>query len=139
MTAAMNPLLRDATKHLRELGFVNAALIRESYDPRHFGDAEAVFRVGRLLLRFTRERGRDFLDLASTEAPEEFHFLDDVDIAMGWSSVEQVRAKHEPEALTRALDRVFRNLPILEQAFSQERERFTQARWKRKEAAHEPR
>ena len=36
------------------------------------------------------DRSQDFVDLGSTATPERFHQFDDVDIAMGWRSVEQV-------------------------------------------------
>jgi hypothetical protein len=47
---------------------------------------------------------------------------------MGWRSVEQVLAKREPEALMSVLSRLFQNYPSLEDAFSDEQERFTRAR-----------
>ena len=125
---AANPLVQDAMDRVKAVGFKNVELIRDRYDAQHFGNAEAIFRVGRVLLRFRRDRGQGFVDLASTASPERFHQFDDVDIAMGWKSVEQVLTKREPEDLTSVLKRLFQNFQHLEDAFSGEQERFTRAR-----------
>ncbi|MBN1612370.1 MAG: hypothetical protein JW940_37410 [Polyangiaceae bacterium] len=124
----MNPLVQHAANLLRAAGFDDVELKCEKYDTQHFGNAEAVFRVGSLLIRFQRERAQDFVDLASPSRPEEFHQFDDVDIAMGWKSVEAVLAKREPEDLGSVLTRLARNFAHLEEAFSGEQERFTRAR-----------
>ena len=120
--------MKDAREHLKAVGFKDFELIRERYDPENFGNGEVIFRIGRLAVRFQRDRSQDFVDLGSTATPERFHQFDDVDIAMGWRSVEQVLAKREPEALMSVLSRLFQNYPSLEDAFSDEQERFTRAR-----------
>jgi hypothetical protein len=116
---------------LREAGIEAAELVRASPDGASFGDAEAVFRVARLLLRFVRERGQEFMDLGANASPEQFHQFDDVEIAMCWKTIDQVLAKREPENLSQVLARVSRHLKELDEAFSPERERFTRARVER--------
>ena len=128
---AVNPLVQHAASLLKAAGFDDVELKSERYDTQHFGNAEAVFRVGSLLIRFQRDRAQDFVDLASPSRPEEFHQFDDVDIAMGWKSVEAVLAKTEPEDLGSVLSRLMRNFAHLEKAFSGEEERFTRARVKK--------
>jgi hypothetical protein len=127
----MNPLVQHATKLLRDAGFNQVELVKEKYDAQQFGDAEATFRVGSLLLRFQRDRGQDFLDLGSVSSPEKFFLFDDLDIAMGWKSIEEVLAKSEPESLASVLGRISQNFAQLEEAFSDEREPSTRARVER--------
>ena len=100
-------------------------------EARTFGDASAVFRLGSLLLRVTRERGQEFLDIAASVEPKVFHQFDDVDIAMGWKSVDEVLAKREPENIAAVLARVSANRSALGEAFSGDREHLTRARVER--------
>lgn len=96
-----------------------------------FGDTAVVFRIGSLLLRFTKERGEEFLDLAASVEPAVFHQFDDVDIAMGWKSINDVLAKREPEDIDILLARIKSNLDILSESFSGNHERLTRARVQR--------
>jgi hypothetical protein len=100
-------------------------------DVKHFGDAEAVFRVGTLLLRLVRDRGQEFMDLATSATPDKFHQFDDVVIAMGWKTIDEVLAKREPEPLSQTLARLSQHFAELAEAFSGEGERFTLARVER--------
>ena len=81
--------LRLATANLKDVEEV-------SFSPEQasFGNSEAVFRIGSVLLRLIRDRGQEFLDLASSVEPTVFHQFDDVEIAMGWKSINDVLAKH---------------------------------------------
>jgi hypothetical protein len=116
---------------LREAGIDAAALVRASPESASFADTEAVFRVAGLLLRFVRDRGQEFLHLAANAAPGPFHQFDDVEIAMGWKTIDQALAKREPANLSEVLARLSRHLEELDEAFSPERERFTRARVER--------
>lgn len=104
---------------------------RESFDPQNFGNGEVVFRLGPLLLRFIRDRGQDFLDVASAIAPDHFHQFDDVEIGMDWKSVEGALAKSEPEPLADMLRRMRNRLGELELAMSGNQELFTRDRIER--------
>jgi hypothetical protein len=75
----------DSVKaQLLDAGLTDATLVISSApEGQPFGDADAVFRVDRLLLRFVRDRGQAFLDIASNAAPTQFHQYDDFEIAMG--------------------------------------------------------
>ena len=110
---------------LREVGFAESHLVRASPEGKSFGDAEVVFRVGTLLLRIVRERGQEFVDLATSATPDKFHHFDDVEIAMGWKTIDEVLAMREPEHLTRVLARLSQHFAELDEASSAERERFT--------------
>lgn len=112
-------------KQLADAGVKGANLVISSPVGQSFGDTEAVFRLGGLLLRFVRDRGQTFLDIASDTAPAKFHQYDDVEIAMGWRTIDEVLAKHEPEDLGVLLARLRVNLDVLSDAFSSDRERLT--------------
>jgi hypothetical protein len=125
----MNPqFVEEMQDALSKAGLSDAELVSTSPQTAAFGDTAAVFRVGQLLLRFTRERGQAFIDLASQAAPTTFHQFDDVDVAMGWRSTEEVLAKREPEPVHSVLGRVSGNLGVLCDAFSGDQERLMRAR-----------
>lgn len=127
----MSSLVNVVQNSLREAGLGDAEPVSAAPDSPAFGDTAAVFRLGPLLLRFTRERGQEFVDLASQSEPETFHQFDDVDIAMGWRSVDEVLAKRGPEPIVAVLQRVKTNFAVLREAFSGDRERLTRARVER--------
>ena len=112
---------------LAETG-LEATLVRASFDAPSFGNSEVVFKIENLLLRFVRDRGQSFLDVASEAAPANFYQFDELEIAMGWRTVAQILAKREPEELESILKRVRENLSFLIRAFSGDQERFTRAR-----------
>jgi hypothetical protein len=90
---------------LREAGFADSELVRAAAEGKSFGDAEVVCRVGTLLLRIVRDRSQEFVDIATNVRPEKFHQFNDVEIAMGWRTIDDVLAKREPEHLSEILVR----------------------------------
>jgi hypothetical protein len=126
----MVTLTECAKARLLDAGLDNTALVRSSAEDQPFGNADVVFGLGELLLRFVRDRGQTFVDIASSAAPTEFHQFDDIEIAMGWKTIDQILAKREPDDLGIVLTRVRENLGTLTDAFSGDRERFTRARVK---------
>lgn len=113
---------------LAKLGLGDAELVFVAPESPAFGNTAAVFSIGPLLLRVTSERGQQFVDIASQAEPTKFHQFDDVDIALGWRSVDDVLAKSDPEPVGSVLLRVKDHLNALSEAFSGGRERFTRAR-----------
>jgi hypothetical protein len=122
------PFVEEIQEALAQSGLSDAELVSTTPETAPFADTAAVFRVGPLLLRFTRERGQAFVDLASQVEPTTFHQFDDVDVAMGWRSTDDVLAKREPEPIHAVLRRVSANLGALGDAFSGDQERLTRAR-----------
>jgi hypothetical protein len=120
--------VEEIQEALAEAGLSDAQLVSATRETAAFGDSVAVFRVGPLLLRFTRERGQAFIDLTSAANPTTFHQFDDVDVAMGWRLTDDVLAKREPEPIHSVLRRVSANLGALGDAFSGDQERLTRAR-----------
>lgn len=127
----MSSLVDIVHSRLSEAELGDAELVSATPTSAAFGDTAAVFRIGTLLLRFTFERGQEFVDLASQLQPETFHQLDDVDIATGWRSVDEVLAKREPEPISAVLQHVKANFAVLCDAFSGDRERLTRVRVER--------
>jgi hypothetical protein len=69
--------------------------------------------------------------LAAQSDPDRFYQFNDVDIAMGWRSVDQVLAMREPEAVSAVLQRLNANFTVLHDALSGDRGQFTMARIER--------
>ena len=116
---------------LANAGLSQAALVSASPGGQPFGDAAVMFRVDGMLLRIVRERGQVFLEVAAVAASNEFHQYDDVEIAMGWKTIDQVLAKREPEDLGTVLTRLHARLAELNDAFSGNRTELTKARVER--------
>lgn len=69
----------------------------------------ATFQIDNALIRFINEDGEDFLDLASSLEPTHFFIFDDVDVAFGWKTLEEVLAKRFPEPVSEVLARLAEN------------------------------
>ena len=118
---------------LEQAGVTGAELMSAEPESRAFGDTSATFRLGRLLLRFVRDRGEEFLDVGSADDPDVMFQYDDVEIAMGWRPVDEVLEKRAPEPIERVLQRVAMQVPQLQSAFSPERAADTIDRVRRAE------
>ena len=122
----------DAVKaQLAAAGLSQATIVSASPEGQSFGNTAVVFRLGGLLLRFVRDRGQAFLEIAVESAPTEFYQYDDVEIAMGWKSIDQVLGKREPEDLGVVLARLRANFTELKNACSGDRTEFTKTRFER--------
>src|SRR6185503_15914041 len=106
----MSSLMSVMRGKLIDAGLDDAELISSPPGAAPYGDKSTIFRIGPLLLRIVSERGQEFVDLASKSTPEKFHQFDDVEIAMGWRSVDEVLAKREPEPIESVLQRVKANM-----------------------------
>lgn len=116
---------------LSKTGIDGAESIRAISDAKNFGDAEAIFRVGPLVLRFLRDRSQEFLELATNVAPDKFYQFGDVEIAMGWKTIDEVLAKRELEPLSSVLARLHEHRAEMSEALSSDRESLTRARIER--------
>ena len=119
---------------LEQAGMTGAELVSAEPESPAFGDTAATFRLGRLLLRFVRDRGEEFLDVGSADNPDAWFQYDDVEMAMGWRSVDDVLEKSAPEPIERVLDRVAGRFPQLQAAFSPDSASDTMALVRRAEA-----
>lgn len=112
-------------------GIGDAELVSAAPVSAAFGDTLAVFLIRPLLVRFIRDRGEVFVDLANQSVPEIFHQVDDIGIAMGWWSVTEVLSRSEPVAIGAVLQLLKANFDAIRDAFSGDRERLTRARVER--------
>jgi hypothetical protein len=123
-----HPFARSVAERLKAAGLVGAEMVSSTPTSSSFGDAEAMFRLGPLILRFVRDRGQDLLDVATATAPDQFFLLDDLEVAMGWRTIGEVLAKQDPESLDAILARLGERASELTDALSVVRERATRAR-----------
>jgi len=121
----------SVSNRLKAVGLTDIQFLAANSSNLEFGNAEAVFGVGPIVVRVVRDRGQEFVEIGSSNAPNQFHQFDDVQIAMGWKTIDDVLAKTEPEDLTTVFLRLYANLPALTAAFSDNREEFTRARIER--------
>jgi len=124
-----NPLVRTVESELHKLGMGNAKLVRESYNPKNFGNAEAVYMLGNLQLRFVRDRGDDTIEIGSSIDPRQFYILDDIAVWMGWLSLGEllrydtsINFDEPPPGpilnLDKALSHIVRDFAKLDSAFA---------------------
>jgi hypothetical protein len=93
-------------------------LLAAAYAPETFGNAEAVFRAGTLVLKFMRDRGQDFLYLAAANAPDQFHPSDDVEVALGWRTLDDVLAQERVEPIGEVVGLIGARFAELQARFS---------------------
>ena len=105
-------------RRMADAGLTGATLVSAEPESGAFGDAMATFRVEGLLMRVVRDRGEEFLDLGCSDVPGTFFQYDDVEVALGGRSVEDVLARQTPEPIDAVLERVGRRLPELQAALS---------------------
>jgi hypothetical protein len=114
-------------EELRRLGFT-PVLLSASKPASAFGDCEVIVRLDPILLRLVRDRGQEFLHVAPALVPGRFHQFDDLEIAWGWRSVEQVLGKREPEPISAVLGRLRANIDEIKAAFELDRAPATMKR-----------
>ena len=117
-----------AAAALRNAGFSNVSLVRASPESAAFGDSEAVFNVDGFVLRFTRDRGEEFVDLASARTPADFHQVYDDERALGWMPIETSSAHRGPAPVKEVLTRLKEHYGELKELFSANSDSTTQAR-----------
>ncbi|MBI2397883.1 MAG: hypothetical protein HYV17_08795 [Xanthomonadales bacterium] len=131
--ACKSPFAKSIAARIGAAGLGDFELVSEMPDSSSFGDAEAVFRLGPLTLRFSRDRGQELVDVAFGDMPERFFLVDDIDIALGWKSIDEALSKQEPESLESVLGRLAAHAPELSESFSGPPSRLTRARVERAE------
>lgn len=114
----MNPVVNEARAAIAASDLPEATLIRDAYAPESFGDGEAVFAMGELLLRVVRDRGQYFVDVASTVAPETFYKYEDLAVALGWITLDSALERTAAEPLPTVLRQPAGGFPDLQRALS---------------------
>lgn len=116
---------------LRAAGLKNPERLSAMVDTEHFGNAEATFRVGSLILRIVRDRDEEFLSVAFGARPDQFYLIDDIELAMGWKTLEDVTTIREAEQLDPILSRIAERFVQLVDKSTGERECLFRARIER--------
>jgi hypothetical protein len=79
-------------------------------------------------LRFVRQKGQDFVDVSPASVPGQYHQFGDVELAMGWKTVDPVWSRPEPEPLTSIVERLRAHYLEFADAFSSARASETLAK-----------
>ena len=124
-----NPLVETVENELELAGIKGAKLIEECYDPKSFGNGEAIYEIRGIRFRFIRDRGQDGVDIIMPKTTESFIF-EDLSLAMGWQQLSEVLESSDevdfdkppsgPIALRVVLEYIGNGLSELEDAFSKE-------------------
>lgn len=115
----------DLASTMKSAG-LNPELVAEEYSEKAFGNAMAEFRMGKLLLRFVRDRSVDELMIASMAQPGKFYPFIDIEIGMGWKSIQEAVNRQRP-SLTDVIYCVAAHFGELEATVLADPKRFTQA------------
>lgn len=118
-------------RHLTAVGMDPVEHLSEQYTEAEFGNATALFRVGSIVLRVTRDKGQEFLEIGSTHRPGKFFTFDDVCIAFGWRGVAHVVNRKEPVPFPEEASALVRSREELAHAFAEQRIEETEARIER--------
>jgi len=127
--AMRNPLVEVVERELSKLGMSNLKLVHESYSPKNFGNAEAIYKLGNLRLCFLRDRGDDTVSIGSSSSPQHVYSLEDVAVWMGWISLAELLKYDTPInfdepppgpifSLAKVLSLIARDLTQLDKNFS---------------------
>jgi hypothetical protein len=119
----MNPYL-EKISNLLAAAHISAEVVRDDYWPDTFGDSVVEFRVDSLLLRFSRDRSHEFLEIACALAPERYIWFGDIEVAMGWRSLERVLAGTDSQPIEEVVNRVRQHLGDLKKIFFKNLETF---------------
>ena len=119
----MNPYLEKITS-LLAAAYISAEVVSDDYWPDASGDSVVVFRVDSLSLRFSRDRSHEFLEIACALAPERYIWFGDIEVAMGWRSLERVLAGTESQPIEEVVNRLRQHLGDLKKMFFKNLETF---------------
>jgi hypothetical protein len=121
----MNPFLQKLMDEMQRTK-IAADLVAETYAEDASGDAVITLRAESLLLRFTRRGDQEFLEMACSLAPAQFYWYGDIEVAMGWASLERVLAATAPPPLSDVINRLAQHLVELKRIFFKNVELFAQ-------------
>lgn len=87
-------------------------------DPKSFGNAQSIWRIDNICLRFLKDRGQFFLDLSSVYDESNYFVFDDVALLLGWQDIDQIMNVTEPLKISYALSLIKSDLIKLNKIFS---------------------
>lgn len=92
----LNPLVEMIEEELNQLGINNMELLMESYSPKSFGDAEAIYKFGNFQLSFSRTRDDVTVNFSAISSPQSFYNIEDVAVLLGWITLDEILAYGMP-------------------------------------------
>jgi hypothetical protein len=119
------------TSLLASTGIMNPEFVSSEAVSEYGDSAQVVFRLGTMLFRIVRDRGQEFVDVASIVTPEDFFQFDDLAVASGWTTIDEVLAKRKPEDLISIFSRLATHIDELMSKFSEAHELTTRNRLRR--------
>lgn len=128
--AIEHPFAKSISARLRAAG-IDAELVSSTPDSQSFGNADATFRWGPLILLFVRDRGEEFIEVASAAVPARLFLYDDLSVAMSWQTISEVTERESLESVENMLARLKDHAAQIHDAFSDAQERFTRGRLER--------
>lgn len=133
----LTPFARHVISKAQAAGLSDFEFVASTAESNSFGDSEAILRIGPLHLRFIRDRGQEYMDVAFSETPDHFYMFEDLETAMGWRGVSEVFGRHVPKELDRALGCLAEHFSELCAASSGPPAKLTIARVERAERTRE--
>jgi len=127
-----SPFVEHVQRLLDEEGFGSSRLL--SLDGGDEGES-AIFEIDGLVFRAVRDRAQGFLDIGTTDRPNEFHQFDDVALALGWSTIESVLQRNEPEPLHSVIKQIREHFDGMRREMTGSTGEITRARIHRANAA----
>lgn len=115
-------------------GISNGELVTSS-SLANVGYSEVVFRLHSILVRFVRDRGQEFVDVAFASSPHHFYQFDAIAIAMGLTTVDALVARAEPLELDHVVNQLGQHIRVLEEASSGGNESAMRSRFDQAEKA----
>ncbi len=106
---------------------ISADLKAETYPADAPEDAVLIYRAESLLLRFSRYGSQEYLKIACAMAPGQFYWFGDIEVAMGWRSLEKVLSCADLPPLPDVINRLAQHLVELKKSFFKSTELFTQS------------
>lgn len=92
-------------------------LLKETYDPKHFGNSIIELRGDTIWIRVVRDRGQVFVDIASPVDPDNWYDLERVLEAVG-SKTETPMSPDSPETLELSAKLIERHLDAIQAGLS---------------------
>ena len=117
--------LERAQQSFEAHGFNRSQLV--GYEGGDQGEM-AIFALDSLLFRVVRDRSEEFLDVGTADRPDEFHQMDDVALALGWTTVEKILQRTEPEPLGTVLEFLRGRFDLLQRELTGAAAELTRAR-----------
>jgi len=121
----MSPYLQKIAG-LLAVARVQAELINEVHQPA-MDYAVLLLRADSLLLRFSHHDDQDFFEIACAMAPDKFHWFGDIEVAMGWSSLERMALRSVSPPIEEVVARLGQHINDLKKLFFKNAELFSQA------------